>query len=124
MKKIILIVLIILSNIYANTDKILEQAKKENKLIMIEATSNNCYYCKKMDKEVLNLSNVKKEINKNYIFVKVNINKEKLPFDLQKKFKRFTPTFFVLNQNAKLIQTYPGSWSESDFLMILKENIK
>jgi thiol-disulfide isomerase/thioredoxin len=101
-----------------------KEAKKENKLILIEATSKNCHYCRKMDREVLDLDDVKKEISKNYIFAKVNVSEYKLPFDLHKHYKNFTPTFFVVDSNKKLLQIYPGSWSKSDFLQILKENIK
>jgi thiol-disulfide isomerase/thioredoxin len=103
---------------------LIEEAKKENKLILIEATSKNCHYCRKMNREVLNLDDVKKEISKNYIFAKVNVSEYKLPFDLHKHYKNFTPTFFIIDSNKKLLQIYPGSWSKSDFLQILKENIK
>lgn len=104
-------------------NKFLREAKKENKIIMVYATSKTCYFCKKMNREVLQLEDVKKSINKDYIFIKVDVDEIKLPFNLQKVYKKITPTFFIVNQEGEYIKQYPGSWSKSDFLEILKENI-
>ena len=104
--------------------EILEKAKKENKLIMVYATSKSCYFCKKMDKDVFSLAEVQKEINKNYIFIKNDMDELSLPFDLQKVYKKITPTFFIVSKEGKYIKQYPGSWKKSDFLEILKENVK
>jgi thioredoxin-related protein len=76
-----------------------------------------------MDKEVFALNDVKNEINKNFIFLKVDIEDVSLPFNLNKGYRGMTPTFFALDENAKLINKYPGSWTKDDFLLILKENI-
>lgn len=104
--------------------EIIEKAKKENKLIMVYATSKSCYFCKKMDKDVFSLAEVQKEINKNYIFIKNDMDELSLPFDLQKVYKKITPTFFIVSKEGKYIKQYPGSWTKSDFLEILKENVK
>lgn len=110
-------------SINTNEKQILLKAKKNNKLIMIYATSKSCYYCKTMDKEVFAINEVQKEIEKNYILVKVDVGEASLPFDLIKKYKKITPSFFILNSDGEFIIQYPGSWSKSDFLEILKENI-
>jgi thioredoxin-related protein len=104
--------------------EIIEKAKKENKLIMVYATSKSCYFCKKMDKDVFSLDEVQKAINKNYIFIKNDMDELSLPFDLQKVYKKITPTFFIVSKEGKYIKQYPGSWTKSDFLEILKENVK
>ena len=104
--------------------EIIEKAKKENKLIMVYATSKSCYFCKKMDKDVFSLAEVQKEINKNYIFIKNDMDELSLPFDLQKVYKKITPTFFIVSKEGKYIKQYPGSRTKSDFLEILKENVK
>ena len=106
-----------------NENTILKKAKEENKLIIVYATSKTCYFCKKMDKEVLEKSEIKKRINKNYLFYKIDVDVMKLPFDLNKKFKGMTPTFFVLDENANILNTYPGAWVKKDFIEILKENL-
>lgn len=103
---------------------ILKKAKKENKYILIYASSKSCYYCKKMDKEVFILNTIKKAVKKDYLFIKVNIDENDLPFSLQKNYRKITPTFFILNKEKKLLNKYPGSWNEKDFLEILEENIQ
>ena len=107
-----------------NEKEILEKAKKENKKIIVYATSKSCFFCKRMDRDVLNLDEVKKEMNKNYIFVKNDMDESTLPFDLQKVYKKITPTFFILSKEGTYIKQYPGAWIKSDFLQILKENVK
>lgn len=103
--------------------KVLEQTSDEGKQIILYTTSETCYYCKKMDKEVFALEEVQKIMNKDYIFLKIDVDYVKIPFGMKKHFKGMTPTFFVLSSAGELLSTYPGSWNKSDFLKILKENL-
>ncbi|XOB60778.1 thioredoxin fold domain-containing protein [Campylobacterota bacterium DY0563] len=103
--------------------KILEKANKEGKQIIVFATSQTCYFCKKMKKEVLSLTEVEEAINEDFIFLEVDVDFVKLPFDLKKYFKGMTPTFFFLTTSGELLHTYPGAWVKKDFLQILKENL-
>ena len=105
-----------------NEKKILKKAIIENKKILIFATSDDCYYCKKMKKDVLSLDSIKNILNENYIFLEIYVNKVYLPFKLEKSFPNITPTFFFLDKNANLNKLYPGSWNKEDFLKILKEH--
>ncbi len=107
-----------------NEEKIIKKANDENKLIMVYATSESCFFCKKMDREVLSLKDIKKQIDKNYIYIENDMDNSSLPFDLQKVYKKITPTFFIVSKDGKYIKQYPGSWTKSDFEEILKENIK
>lgn len=104
--------------------ELLSKAKKENKKLMVYATSETCFFCKKMDKEVLETNEVKAIQDESYIFVEVDMDKNSLPFDLQKEYKKITPSFFVLDDEAKLEANYPGSWSKKDYIDILKKNKK
>ena len=104
--------------------QILEKAKKENKKIMVYATSKSCYFCKKMEREVLSLDEVTKKINQHYIFVKIDVDEKSLPFELIKEYRKITPTFFILSQKGKYIKQYPGAWVKKDFIEILEENKK
>jgi len=124
MKKLVFLVLV--SFLYSkmiNEKQILTKAKNEKKLILVEATSKYCYYCIKMDKEVFSENKIKKILKNHYIFVKIDIENSKLPFNLNKHFKNFTPSFFILNHNGKLVKKYPGSWNKDDFKLILEENL-
>jgi len=113
----------ILSDNNYNEKEIIDEAKKENKQIIVYATSQSCYFCKKMENEVLSLDNVQEAINEEYLFLKVDVDFVKLPFDLKKRFKGMTPTFFILDKAGKVKNIYPGAWVEKDFLEILKENL-
>jgi len=101
---------------------LLADAKNEDKKIIIEASSKTCHFCKKMEKEVLDKPKMKSKIAKDYILVEIDIDKMKLPLDLQKSFKGVTPTFFFLSKDGKLENTYPGSWNTHDFNILLDEH--
>jgi len=103
--------------------EILKEAQTEGKHIIVYATSKTCYFCKKMEKDVLNQQDVKDIMAEDYIFLKVDVDYVNLPFGLKKHFKGMTPTFFVLTSGGELLNTYPGAWIKSDYLQILKENL-
>lgn len=107
-----------------NEKDLLQQAKSENKNILVYATSKTCYYCKKMEKNVLSLKDVKSSIYKDFLYLVVDIDKVKLPFKTQDIFKGITPTFFFLSNKGKILSQNPGAWTKEDFLSLLKENMK
>lgn len=104
-------------------EDIIKEARKEDKLIMVYATSKTCYFCKKMEAEVLQDTDVQKAMKKNYLFYEIDVDFIKLPFNLKRKYKGITPTFFVLTQDGEFLNSYPGSWNKSDFFLIMKENL-
>lgn len=103
--------------------QIIDKATSLGKHIIVYATSQSCYFCKKMQREVLSQIDVQEAINDDYIFLKVDVDFTKLPLNLKNKFKGMTPTFFILTPNAELLNVYPGAWIKEDFLEILKENL-
>ncbi len=110
-----------LSNAY-DEKKLLQDAKESGKNIIIEVSSPHCHYCKKMKREVIESDDIKDLLSKNYIFIEMNVEKEKIPFNLKKEYKHITPSFFFLDSSGKLIASYAGSWNKSDFTMILNEH--
>jgi thioredoxin-related protein len=106
-----------------NPNIIITKAKKHNKPILIKATSKNCYFCKKMDKEVFEDKDVQQFIGKNFIFVEVDVDRFLLPFGLQQHYKKITPSFFVIDKNKQLINSISGSWNKQDFINFLKESL-
>jgi len=98
-------------------EKVLKQAKKEKKLILVKAESENCYYCKKMDKETLSTKEVSEYLKKNFILFKVDVLKKALPAKLNYS---VTPTYFFLDSDKKVLNTVPGAWNKKEFLEILK----
>lgn len=105
-----------------DTAAILRKAKIENKNIIIEAMSQTCHFCQTMKAEVFSKQVIQDAIKKDFIFIQVDIDKTKLPFDLTKKYQKITPSFFTLSPDGKFLNSYPGAWNTSDFLEILKEN--
>lgn len=103
--------------------KIIKEATDARKQIIVFATAQDCYFCKKMKKDVLDLTEVQEAINEDYIFIEVDVDYVSLPLNLKEKFKGMTPTFFILTSGGELLHTYPGAWSKNDFLSILKENL-
>ena len=67
---------------------------------------------------------IKNKIDENYVYMKVDVDETKLPFELRNVYKNITPSFFILSKEGNYIKQYPGSWTKTDFLEILKENIK
>jgi len=106
-----------------STADILKMAKKQDKLIMVEAMSKTCFYCKKMEKEVFSKPDIQRAIEKDFLYIKIDIDDTKLPLGLAKQYDKFTPSFFILDKNGKLMNKYPGSWTEEDFKAIMKENL-
>ena len=109
---------------YVSFEKAIEKAKKEDKIVIIEATAPHCRYCAKMNKEVLTDKKILDLLEKEFIMVSVDLSKEVLPMDLRVS---MTPTFFFLfvekNKKKVKIKRIPGAWSKEDFLDILQESI-
>ncbi len=101
---------------------ILAEAKRQHKRLIIEAESEYCHYCKTMKKKVIDAPDVSRILSRDFLLVSVDVGHSKLPFGLQKVYRRITPSFFFLDSDGKLINHYPGSWNRHDFLQILEEN--
>jgi len=101
--------------------KALLLAKKENKIILLKITSKGCHFCKKMDEEVLKNKEVLAILDKNFILVEIDVNKDILPLELEYK---VTPTFFFISDEEKIISKIPGSWNKNDFIDLLEMALK
>lgn len=103
---------------YESFENALQKASKEDKIIMIKATSKHCHYCKKMDREVFIELEVVNAFQKDFIAVSIDVGNATLPLGLKSE---MTPTFFFVNKDKKMIKRIPGSWNKEDFLEILKK---
>ena len=86
--------------------------KQTKKTILLGIVRDGCHYCEDMEKNFFSDPEMLKYLNDKFIMAKVNISHEKLPLDLK---VHFTPTFFILNRDLKVIKTIPGSWNKQDF---------
>lgn len=117
MKQIILCVFLSISLWAFNLEEAVMQAQKEHKLLLIELEMESCPYCERMDKFVLSKDDVKKLIDEQYIFIKLDINKEVIPEHLT---SRMTPTFYFLSSDGEnIIEEIKGVPSKSDFINYL-----
>ena len=96
----------------------INQARTENKSVMIFFDQENCYYCDMFKNDVLSNGDVISELNNNYILVVIDVNKHP---EIASKFKVFgTPTVVFLDSNQKEIERIEGYVSASEFLNVVK----
>jgi len=105
-------------------EKILENAKASDKIILIKAVAPHCRYCKKMEEETLIDPKIVAALKKDFLTLTVDVSKEELPLDLN---VHMTPSFFFIFPQAGTdkvkIKRIPGAWSKEDFLDILSESV-
>ena len=101
--------------------KALSLAKESSKLVMLKLTSEDCHFCKKMDREVLADKEVSSFFDKKFILVDIDVKKEKLPLGLNYK---VTPTFIFIDRDEKVVYKIQGSWNKKDFMELLEMVLK
>ncbi|MCD4722730.1 MAG: thioredoxin fold domain-containing protein [Desulfobacula sp.] len=96
----------------------LSLAEKQNKKIFINFHAAWCTFCKKLKKTTFKNQKVIEYLNKYFINISVNSDKEK---NTAKKFGvRGLPTLFFLKPNSNMITGRPGFLDAELFLKILK----
>jgi thioredoxin-related protein len=99
----------------------MKMAKEENKKILLEVVSNNCKFCKEMERKVLSKENVQKAIEKDFVFAQANADKESLPLELD---EQMSPMFVFISTDENIIDMRFGLIEEGDFLNLLLEQSK
>lgn len=89
--------------------------KQTHKPIMIDIIRTNCHYCSDMEKNVFENEEMSQWIEERFIPVQINLDLHKLPLDLS---VTFTPTFYFINKEHKVIKKVVGSWNIEDFKSI------
>ena len=116
MKKIVLSLCLVSLSLFAfewkSYDAALLEQKKTDKLIMIDVVRTGCHYCEDMDKKVFADKEMGKWVAEKFIPVQINLDKEKLPLGLEVS---FTPTFYFVDKNKKIVKKIPGAWNIEDF---------
>lgn len=102
----------------------MEKATKEEKLIFVDCYTTWCGPCKMMSNSIFPLKSVGDFYNKNYVALKLNMEKEKgMKFGSKYPVSAY-PTLFYLNEKGEIIQKVVGAKREQEFLAIGKEMIK
>lgn len=131
MKKILTLFLLIISFlIYAqegikfeNTDfkTILAKAKKENKLVFLDAYASWCGPCKLMAKNIFTLKNVGDYYNTNFVNAKIDMEKGE-GIDIAKKYGvKVFPTYLFIDGDGKEVHRTVGYVEEKAFIQFAKD---
>jgi thioredoxin-related protein len=103
-----------------NWNQVIIQAAKEDKIIFIDAYTDWCQPCKKMDKQVFPQKLVGDYYNKNFLNVKLNMEKG-IGEELKKKYDvSFFPTFLFLTANGTIVHRIAGYQSVPKLLELGK----
>lgn len=96
--------------------KILTQAKAENKMVFLDAYTNWCRPCKKMDAEVFSDRKVGRFYNDNFVNVKMNMEKgEGIPLAIQYKIKSY-PSLMFFNAEGDIMHRIAGYQTVPQFI--------
>ncbi len=88
---------------------VLQKAQQENKPIFVDCYFTGCHPCAQMDAEVFPNEMVGKEMNNNFIAIKVDVFKEKLGDTINMKYcLSGYPTFLILSPSGNLVSMFSG----------------
>lgn len=91
---------------YTDLNSALEEAQKSNKSIFIDFYTVWCSACQQLDKNTLSDPAVKEKLNKNYVSVKIDIDKNP---ELASKYKIYgIPTLVFLNPDGSETKRIEG----------------
>jgi uncharacterized protein YyaL (SSP411 family) len=110
-------------------------AKKQNKIILVDAYTDWCGWCKKMDRDTYSNSDIIKALNKDFIVVKFNPELENIVYELEgnnitgkELFRQLSqgkstgfPTTYFIQPNKKQIQIAAGYLGPNDFIKVLDQ---
>ncbi len=110
---------------FVNSDyaQVINTAKSQNKLILLDFTAPWCHPCKRMDRETFTDEILSKYVNDHFIPYKVDV-KYFDAMDIADKFKvKSYPTILVLNPYEKEVKRLLG-FQTADGLLAQLQNIR
>ncbi|MCK5109936.1 MAG: thioredoxin family protein [Arcobacteraceae bacterium] len=96
-----------------------QKAKKANKDVFLFISSVDNPFCEYMEEDVFKYENVVKYINKDYIAVRLVIEKDKLPRGI--KVLSAPSMYFLTHKGKKLYKRITGEIARRQLIEILKE---
>jgi len=96
-------------------------AKKEGKIVVIKGYMPYCSWCLKMDREVLVEQKVKDIMEKDFVFVKVNVLTEKLPLGMK---RLSTPSFYFIDSDGTTVLDMVAGFGTVEEFIDLLESMK
>lgn len=105
----------------SNFSTILTKAKKENKLIFIDAYASWCGPCKLMVKNVFPQKSVGDYYNSHFVNAKIDMEKGE-GIELAKKYNvKAFPTYLFVDGNGEVVHRTLGYVEENDFIQFAKD---
>ncbi|MBN1493065.1 MAG: thioredoxin family protein [Candidatus Omnitrophica bacterium] len=93
------------------------KAKKENKLVMAEFSTTWCGWCKKLDKDTMKNSKVQSILNRYFVSVRIDGDKNK---ELVRQYKvRGYPNIVFMTNKGDVIMQQPGYLPPERFIELL-----
>ena len=118
MKKILILTILFISALFSSKyENTLIKAKNEHKIIIIMLEKKNCHFCKKMEDEVFKDKDVSKILDRDFILLKLDVNRDELPLGLK---KGMTPTFAFVKESGVIFSLIRGAWKRDDFISLLR----
>lgn len=124
MKKIVLILFLLSSHLFANNiewmeyDEALHLAKKQDKIVMLMLGRSTCNVCGYMSTVVFKDKNVIEEFKKKFLAVYIELDFEEAPDN----FEFFgTPTFYFLDKDKKVLERIDGGKRTPSFIETLEK---
>lgn len=100
---------------------LIAKAKKENKIVFIDAYASWCGPCKMMEKNIFTQKSVGDFYNKNFVNARIDMEKGE-GRDIAKKYGvRSYPTYLFLNGDGELISQNYGYMEENIFLAMAQD---
>ena len=106
---------------YYSFNKAIKKAISNRKLLLIKIYSDNCPFCKELDAIFLKNNEVKRLINQNFVMVKINNSRGKIPLGVH---VGVTPSLVFVRADTKEVKMIiPGIEALGELLDTLKEGI-
>lgn len=133
--KYILVCLLLVINLNATSKKFIEKmgyetsydlalqkAKDSNKTLMMIASTKDCPWCRKLERQTLKKENISDFIKKNFIALSVDKDKANYP----KKFEvKVVPTIYFINpKDESVINRTLGYKNKKDLKIILEKVVE
>ncbi|SDQ67372.1 Thioredoxin [Chryseobacterium soldanellicola] len=104
-----------------NFAAVLAKAKKENKLVFIDAYASWCGPCKLMVKNIFPLKTVGDYYNSHFVSAKIDMEKGE-GIELAKKYNvKAFPTYLFVDGNGEIVHRTLGYTEENDFIQFAKD---
>lgn len=100
---------------------LIAKAKKENKLVFIDAYASWCGPCKMMEKNIFTKKSVGDFYNKNFVNARIDMEKGEGREVAQKFGVRSYPTYLFLNGDGELVSQNYGYMEEGIFLTMAQD---